>query len=336
MPVRLRVFLGALFVGVLVATVVIHLNASHAGAGGDLWARLLIRVAEIQRALHQQLTAAMHAVAERQGAATWSLITLSFLYGIFHAAGPGHGKIVISTYLLTQESEFRRGVLLSMVASLVQGLTAIVLVYATVSLLDFSLRRAETTAITFEAISYGLISIVGLMLVVSRLRRIFRRKGGGHAHHGHHHHHQDHGHGHSHPDHDDCAHCGHSHGPTRSDLAQPLSLRTFFALVLSVGIRPCSGAILVLLAAHAMNLPLAGIWAVLAMSLGTGLTVFALAALSVYARQMILGVMGNLPVQSTGIANILDAIAVFGGVVILAAGLALLQSALMLQQHPLL
>jgi ABC-type nickel/cobalt efflux system permease component RcnA len=71
---------------------------------------------------------------------------------VFHAAGPGHGKVVISTYLLTQESHLRRGVALSLVASLAQGITAILIVESTVGLLGLTLRRAEATATGFEAV----------------------------------------------------------------------------------------------------------------------------------------------------------------------------------------
>jgi nickel/cobalt exporter len=82
--------------------------------GGGFWSNVALDIQAAQRDLHRQLAAAMEAV-QRQGAtAAGALVVLSFLYGVFHAAGPGHGKVVISTYLMTQESQLRRGVVLSM------------------------------------------------------------------------------------------------------------------------------------------------------------------------------------------------------------------------------
>jgi ABC-type nickel/cobalt efflux system permease component RcnA len=111
--------------------------AAQAGEGrpapgaslSSLWARTVIYVRSQQRDLHRELAGAIKALRrEGSAAAAWSLIVLSFLYGVFHAAGPGHGKAVISTYLVTHKSALSRGIWLSAVASLIQGLTAIHLV----------------------------------------------------------------------------------------------------------------------------------------------------------------------------------------------------------------
>ena len=61
-------------------------------------------------------------------AALGLLAGLSFAYGVFHAAGPGHGKAVISSYLVATGEGFRRGVALSALAALAQALAAIALV----------------------------------------------------------------------------------------------------------------------------------------------------------------------------------------------------------------
>jgi ABC-type nickel/cobalt efflux system permease component RcnA len=106
--------------------------------------------------------------------------------------------------------------------------------------------------------------------------------------------------------------------------------------VLSVGLRPCSGAILVLILAASMHLLLAGTAAVVAMSIGTGITVASLAALSVYARRTALVVADHLSDEGRRIAAALDVAALAGGVLIVLFGVALLQASLMVAQHPLL
>lgn len=310
---------------------------------GGPWARLAAEVQVIQRDLHRQLAGAMRAVGAEGAAAGWGLVVLSFLYGVFHAAGPGHGKVVISTYLLTQESHLRRGLALSLVAALTQGVTAVLIVEATVGLLGLTLRRAEATATGFEALSYGLVALVGAVLVATRARRLHGRLKPAptvsshqslHAHDVH----DDRHHAHHHHDHGDgeaCSHCGHVHGPTRQQIETPVSLRTLAGLILSVGIRPCSGAVIVLLAAHAMGLRWAGIGAVFAMSLGTGLAVSLLSTLSVYARKASLRLAAALPDRGTRIATAIDVVGLIGGAIILAAGALLLQAAWTIPAHPL-
>lgn len=291
------------------------------------WPTLAVEIQAVQRDLHRGLAAAITAVRDEGLTAAWLLAGLSFLYGVFHAAGPGHGKVVIATYLLTQGSALRRGLLLSLAAALVQGLSAIVIVEATVRVLGLTMRQAQGTVPTLEAASYGLIALLGAVLVFSRGRRLLRALSGaaeGHADHGHHHHH-DHDHG----------SCGHSHGPSRDDLARPLSLREFVALTLSIGIRPCSGAVLVLVVAYSMDLRLAGMAAVMAMSVGTAITVGALAALSVFARDLAQRVAAQMPDHAGRFGLVGEAVAVLGGAAILTLGLLLLQAALTVPVHPL-
>ena len=69
--------------------------------------------------------AAMLRSAKVDGSALWGLMGISFLYGIFHAAGPGHGKAVISSYLFANDETWRRGITLSFASAVMQSLTAI-------------------------------------------------------------------------------------------------------------------------------------------------------------------------------------------------------------------
>ncbi len=99
-----------------------------------------------------------------------------------------------------------------------------------------------------------------------------------HAHHDHDHHAHDHA-GHVHDE-----HCGHSHGPEPSQLAGPGGWSRGLSAILTVGIRPCSGAILVLVFALAQGLFWAGVAATLLMGLGTAITVSAIAIIAVSAK----------------------------------------------------
>jgi nickel/cobalt exporter len=334
--VRPSLLLPAGGLALVVAAAVVLALAPQFDLAIPYWSWVAFEIQSIQRDLHRALSAAIMAVQQGGVVAAWTLIGLSFLYGIFHAAGPGHGKVVISTYLLTQESELKRGLLLSLMSSLVQGLMAIVLVEATVRLLGLTMRQAEGAVPGLEAASYGLVALLGAGLIVTRGRRMLRAMAGpadpGHTGHAHGHHHDDHGHNH---DHDHGA-CGHSHGPRPEDLAAPLGLKSFAALVLSIGIRPCSGAVLVLVVAYSMDLRATGMAAVLAMSLGTAITVGMLASLSVFARDLARRLAARMPEHAGRLSLAGEGVAVAGGIVILVLGLLLLQAALAAPAHPLL
>ena len=313
-----------------------------AAAGLYLWqapainagvSHYLLTVQSLQRGLHLSLSDALRAIQTDGFGASLMLVALSFFYGVFHAAGPGHGKIVISTYLLSHESQLRRGVILSLAAALIQGVTAIVIVTSAVWLLDLSMRQTRSIATDVEIASFALIALVGLMIVVARALRLINIFKTSSSHDDVHHHHDHHAHdcNHAHGNH---AHGNHAHGPTATDLESPLSFRTFIGIVMSIGIRPCSGAVIVLLLAYALNLKMAGLLSVLAMSLGTALTVSLLATISVYLRQMAKRMLVMLPDGNLTLGRIMDVIGLIGGVIIFAFGAALLNVALFAPVHP--
>jgi len=115
----------------------------------------------------------------------------------------------------------------------------------------------------------------------------------GHAH-GQHDHHHDHDHDHQHHDHHHHAHgeaCDHI--VDARQLAGPSSWRKVIAVVFSVGIRPCTGAILVLVFALTQGLFWAGVAATFAMAFGTAITVAVLASLALGSRELALRLGGT-------------------------------------------
>ena len=302
-----------------------------------LWTRLVHEVQSAQRSLHRELAATLQAVQEQGAAAALWLVTLSFAYGVLHAVGPGHGKVVITTYLITQGSRLGRGVLLSMLTSLFQGVTAVAAVGVGVVILGLSLRHTQSHADNLQLLSYALVAIAGLVIVVSRVRCLARwsmpdrshdlqgnsmlakgeRAANGHT------------------PHDDDTCCGHAHSPSAEQLDAPLSWRAIAGMAIAVGIRPCSGAIVVLLVAHSLKLHSAGIAAVLAMSLGTAMTVSVLAAVAVYARGFAIRLSTHLPGTGGMASVVLELLALLGGVAIFIMGALLFQAAWIVPVHPL-
>jgi nickel/cobalt transporter (NicO) family protein len=262
--------------------------AAEPQAGGIVgW--ILARQSEFYREISATIRA-----AKSDGSAVWTLLAISFAYGIFHAAGPGHGKTVISSYLVANQETARRGVVLSFASALMQSLAAILIVAIGAWLLNATAKTMCGAERIIEVASYGLIAAFGARLVWTKggsfigALQAERHDHAGlvrhdHGHDRHHHAHDGHGHDHDH-DHVHDEHCGHSHGPLPSELAGPGGWRRGFGTILAVGLRPCSGAILVLVFALAQGLFWAGIAATFLMGLGTAITVAAIAVLAVSAR----------------------------------------------------
>jgi len=295
--------------------------------------------------------------AKTDGSAVWTLLGVSFVYGIFHAAGPGHGKAVISSYLVANEETWRRGIVLSFASALLQAFVAVAIVGVAAVLLNATAGQMCNAERVIELASYALIALVGARLIwvkgkgflreARSLSRPLHAVGAavtpphdhkhhdhhydhGHGHHGHDHHdhaHHDHGHhGHDHDHHHDHDHdhdsaWGHAHGPEPEELAGPGGWQRGLSAIVAVGLRPCSGAIIVLVFALAQGLFWAGVAATFVMGLGTAITVAAIATLAVGFRSA----AKQIAVSRSGYGMlVLRGIEVGAAVVVLAFGALLL------------
>jgi nickel/cobalt transporter (NicO) family protein len=291
------------------------------GFGGSI----LQWVNQQQQAFYRSLTGALKAMRSDPWQ-MWGLVSLSFLYGVFHAAGPGHGKAVISSYMIANEVALKRGVVLSLLSSMLQAITAVMVVGVAYYLLrGLSVSMTEATHF-MEIASYALIAAFGLWLLSRKLfsLRTSPALSGTHAH-THHGHHHDHGHDHhDHTEGEICASCGHAHLPDPKLISgRDFSVREAWSAVVAVGLRPCSGALIVLTFSMLNGLWLAGIASAFAMALGTAITVSALATLAVMAKGAAVRLAGASMGGAVGtIIEILGAATVFAlGLLLLAASL---------------
>ncbi len=294
------------------------------------WNSIMSAVVEVQRDFHTRLAAHIRAVGEDTATYGWALIALSFAYGVFHAVGPGHGKAVIATYLGTHQESLKKGIGISMATALMQAIVAITLVTVLAKLLSFRFADIDGYGEEMALVSYVLVILLGLVLSASALRRIMQMSRSSspsveveHAHHHHdhahhHNHHQDHHHGT-----DSC--CQHAYVPD----ANQSWLHTL-GVVVSIGIRPCSGAIVVLIYAHLVGVFHYGILATLLMGLGTGITVSAIAIASQYARSWLERVLASSASnhELINMAMISISIRLAGGVLLILMGWGLYSTAL--------
>ena len=325
---------GLVAAAVLAADSVVHIVAAQTPFGGvrppatehsgGLIGWLLAKQSEFYREMSSTIRA-----AKSDGSAVWGLLAISFAYGIFHAAGPGHGKAVISSYLVANQETAKRGIALSFVSAMLQSLVAVLIVAVGAWLLNITAKTMCGAERVIAIASYGLITAFGARLVWTKgagfIRALQAHSPGpelalasashGHVHHQDHSHdgphdHTHHDHGHVHDE-----HCGHSHGPMPGELAGPGGWQRGLGAIFAVGLRPCSGAILVLVFALAQGLFWAGIAATFVMGLGTAITVAAIAVLAVTAK----GVASRISGASDGRGAL-----VMRGIEFAAAGLVLL------------
>ena len=283
--------------------------------------------------IHQQnqfylsLKAGLRAMKADPHAGLW-MAALSFGYGVFHAAGPGHGKAVITSYVLANDETLKRGIMLSFVSALLQGLVAIVLVGGAIRIFNLTAVQMTdaTTALEYTSafavlglgVWLGWTKIVEPILRARRAARAMPATA-------------------SEADVVDCAiggdpaafaascACGTAHMPDPSLIKGPFNWRRALGAIAAVGMRPCTGALIVLVFAHAQGMALAGVASVLAMALGTGFTVSLLASIAVCARGIALRIAGD---EGPWALRVLRGAEVGGALIVIAAGVTLAGAAL--------
>jgi ABC-type nickel/cobalt efflux system permease component RcnA len=283
------------------ALAVLAVLAVWATGGFDMLARW---AAQNQREVQGDMAGAIRALKGGEAGALAGLMTLAFAYGFFHAAGPGHGKMLIGGYGLGRRVPALRLSVIALAASLAQAGTAIALVYGGIFLLGWTRERVEGFSEAWLApLSYAAIGTLGLWLVWRGLRGLRPAPSG--------HHHHDHDH----------AHCGHAHGPTVEEAARVTSLRDAALLVGGIALRPCTGAVFLLIICWRLGVDAAGIAGTLAMALGTATVTISVALLSTTARE------GALAGFATGPAarRVLPSLELAAGALIAAAALTLLR-----------
>ncbi|MFU8882191.1 MAG: nickel/cobalt transporter [Rhodobacterales bacterium] len=245
-------------------------------------------------------------------AALLGLLGFCFAYGFFHAAGPGHGKVLIGGYGLGRRVPVGRLAGLAVASSLAQAATAVVLVYTGVFVLDWSRTQMVDTAEAWLApLSYVLIGMVGAWLLLRGACKLWAQwwaegqpyqDGQGEEQSEEHHHHH-HSHTHSHAA-GVCGDCGHKHGPSMEEAAEVRSLRDALVLIGAVAVRPCTGALFLLILTWRMGIDMAGIAGAFVMGLGTASVTVMVAVLSVTARESALAQIVGGPATARALSLI--------------------------------
>ena len=259
---------------------------------------LVQTIRQQQKRLQKSLVDALrHLRDESSVQAFFALVAAGFIYGVLHAAGPGHGKAVISSYVFASGGSLWPAIRLSFLSAFAQAVTAIVLIGTVVLVLDLAAAHIRSATAWLETAGAILLTAIGAWMAWRTVSAFRRQRAAGirgeHAEHVH-------GDG-----------CGHEiHGGKHADRS----------VILAIGLRPCSGALLVLVFGQAIGMFTAGMAATLAMALGTGMMVAALALLTVASRRL----AERLAVRPAWAGNVHFALALVGSSAVIALGLLLL------------
>ncbi|EDL55839.1 nickel/cobalt transporter [Vibrio mediterranei] len=277
------------------------------------WPSLVVMSIQWQREVNAQLADLLYDAQTQPLIAGGYLIGASFLYGMLHSIGPGHGKVIVTTYLATHPTKVKTSLVLTVISALCQALVAIVLVSVLVWGFNASMQAVNRDAMIFVSISFALVALLGGIICWKAAAQIFKllrshnlkirslaplssqntkqktklevnpatyaikpspivAKATGIQHH--------HSHG------DNCG-CGHQHVVSAQMINEASTWKEYLGIVASIGVRPCSGAIMVLLFANVVGLYWMGVISAILMGLGTALTTSLIALMTLSGKHIL-------------------------------------------------
>ncbi len=260
--------------------------------------------AHTQREVQNGMAASLRALRAGETGALVGLWALCLTYGFVHAAGPGHGKLVIGGYALGVRVSARKVAGLAALSSLAQAAVAVVFVGLGIALLGWG--RVQLTDVadqTMAPLSYAMIVILGVWIALRGLRKLWRRRN-------------------SQPQIDQtiCADCGHAHAPTPAQAAKISSWKEAITVIAVIAMRPCTGAIFLLILTYALGFFWVGVVGTFVMGLGTAALTALVAFAAVGARESTLAQAAS----SNGTALILGIAEIGAGLLIATVSLQLL------------
>lgn len=169
------------------------------------------------------------------------LIAIAFLYGIIHAVGPGHGKAVAATFLISRGRKIQDGFYIGNLIALMHGASGICLVLFLRLILRSGVMDplGEVTQIT-KITSYSLITLTGLILLCKSLHSWYRNT-----------------------------------GVARHNYSGKYDTRPAGSLTMAlvIGMIPCPGTVLIMLYAISINMTIPGILLAVSQTLGMAVTI---------------------------------------------------------------
>jgi ABC-type nickel/cobalt efflux system permease component RcnA len=240
----------------ILALVILSLVIYQSG----VWNNLVVFIAKSQLQFHKLLNEQVILISRQPDVFGFGLIGISFMYGVFHALGPGHGKAIIVSYLASNPLSKRKSCLLAITAAIFQALTAILLVSILSLILKYKFIEVEANANQITLVGYSLLLCLGVYIAVKTLKQLYKSNISASS----------------------CSSCCGSGKHVKAN-----NNSQFFLIALGIGLRPCSGALIILVSSALLGIYNYGILGTFAMSLGTALCTCLIALASLYARDLL-------------------------------------------------
>lgn len=276
------------------------------------WPTIIVNSMQWQKQINNDLSELLYAAKNESLMAGISLIALSFLYGMLHSIGPGHGKLIVTTYIATQDAKVKISLILTLLSSLLQALVAVALVSALLILFNASMREINSQAELLIPLSFYTVIVLGLVIVWRNLvlmwRAVRRHK--------------------AEANNDSCG-CGHQHVVASEQINDASSFKEYLVIIFSIGIRPCTGAIMVLLFANMLDIYWLGVVSAIVMALGTALTTSMIAIMTITGKQAVrrylaTGKRHQHPKNGPNMTQFI--VPIMGGLLLILLGMLLLES----------
>ena len=234
-------------------------RTSYTGFMSGISAFFFNAMAPVQKTLNESLAALTRSLRGSQSlGGLLFVILVSLVYGMFHAAGPGHGKAIVSSYFLANEAKLRHSFIIGYLIAAVHALAALtvvlVLYYIIRGLFSTGIEQADHY---IQLATFAIITVLGAFMLFGRIR--------GTAHH--------HGHG--------------------TDMESGMTLRSLFSIAVPAGVIPCPGAVAVILFALSLHMLGVSVLSVVSISLGMGITISVTGALVILAKRGAVKVMAG-------------------------------------------
>lgn len=308
------------------------------------WPSIIITSMQWQKGINEQIIDLLYSAQTQLLASGISLISLAFIYGVLHSLGPGHGKLIVTTYLATHPTKVKISLVLTILSALLQAVVAILVVSVLLMVFNSTMREVNDEANKLITLSFYSVVILGLIIIWRNLKALFKAiysrpapikitaikpviKKTNHANpasQANNHNHGTNGHIHS----NDCG-CGHVHFAGAEDINKASSIKEYLAIIFSVGLRPCTGAIMVLLFSNTLGLYWLGIVSAFFMSIGTALTTSSIAIMTTVGTKLVQGYLKSGKTTSKNTAtktNVHTMIKLTGGMLLVLTGAILLAS----------
>ena len=237
------------------------------------WPTIMLQSIKWQRIINEELSNLLYEAKANQLTSAIYLLLLSLIYGILHSLGPGHGKLIVTTFLATHPSKVKHSLILTIASALMQAIVAILLVSILLFLFNNSMRDVNSKAVELISLSFLIMAILGAVIIVRALKKLYSHFKS-----------REKVHKHGHQD-ENC--CGHKHFASADEINKATTWQAYAGIIISIGIRPCTGAIMVLLFANVIDIYWLGVVSALVMAIGTAMTTSTIALLTISGKKMV-------------------------------------------------